>query len=105
MNTSVLSPLPPSWEAPWLLSFASQSGSGILPGKDPVDVLLQVIKTGKKEERIAGLYYLRNHPTEAVIEAIYALLRENDPSIKEHAILTLWLMRLAGIILPDMAHN
>lgn len=103
IDPSIPRPLPPPSEASWILSFASNFGMGILPGSDAVDVLLRVVNSGSEEEQIAALSYLRNHPTETVITAIYELLYGNREAVQEAALRALWWISLSGIHLTTPA--
>ncbi len=105
INPSIPRPLPPPSEASWILSFASNLGMGVLPGSDAIDVLMMVLNSGSEEDQIAALSYLRNHPTESVITAIYELLYGNREAVHEAALLALWWINLSGIQLPNPAQS
>lgn len=93
-------PLPPVWESPWLLSFASKLGMGIPPGSDALDVLEIALNSGSEEEQIAALDYLHNHPTEAVLAKLYQLVFGNQEELRAAALQALWLINLSGVDLP-----
>lgn len=78
---------------------------GVLPGSDAIDVLMMVLNSGSEEDQIAALSYLRNHPTESVITAIYELLYGNREAVHEAALLALWWINLSGIQLPNPAQS
>lgn len=66
-NPFVPQPLPAPSECPWLITFASRLGMGILPNKPATDVLLSALKSGAPEEQLAVLEYLRNEADDGVI--------------------------------------
>lgn len=94
-------PLGSPSEVSWLLTFASKMGMGILPGQPAVDVLLTVLKSGSIEQQISALYYLRDHPDEEIIAAIYGLLYGGEAKVWEPAIHALWWIAVSGTKLPS----
>jgi HEAT repeat protein len=93
--------LPPPSESPWLIAFAGKQGMGILPDKPPTDVLLQALKSGEEDERLASLSYLRLWPNEGVFGALYQAMYGGDPTLRESVYLTLTEMAARGVTLPD----
>jgi hypothetical protein len=94
-------PLPKPSESPWLITYASKLGMGLLPGQPATDVLLSVLKTGTVEEQIAALHYLRDQADEGVVRAIYELLFSGEDELHEPAIYALWWIAATGYKLPS----
>ena len=96
--------LPPPYEAPWLITFASQHGIGLTPHQPTTDLLLMALKADKLEYKIAALGYLCQAPSEGVIKSIYEVIyQEHEPQLIEAAIYSLWLIALRGTPLPSPA--
>jgi hypothetical protein len=93
--------LPRPSESPWLITFASKLGMGLLPGQPATDVLLAVMKSGTAEEQIAALYYLRDQADEGVVRAIYEMLYSGDDTLHEPALHALWWIAATGYKLPS----
>jgi HEAT repeat protein len=93
--------LPPPSESPWLIEFAGKQGLGVSPDKLPTDLLLNALKTGTEEERLAALTYLRMMPNEGVFGALFQVMYSGDPVLREAAFLTLWEMSARGVEVPD----
>jgi hypothetical protein len=93
--------LPKPSESPWLITFASRFGMGLLPGQPATDVLLSVLKSGTIEEQIASLYYLREQADEGVIRAIYEILYSGQEQLQEPGIHALWWIAATGYKLPS----
>jgi HEAT repeat protein len=93
--------LPKPSESPWLITFASRFGMGLLPGQPATDVLLSVLKSGSIEEQIAALFYLRDQADEGVIRAIYEILYSGQEQLQEPVIHALWWIASTGYKLPS----
>jgi HEAT repeat protein len=93
--------LPKPSESPWLITFASRLGMGLLPGQPATDVLLSVLKSGSVEEQIAALFYLREQADEGVIRSIYDLLYSGKEELQEPVLHALWWIAATGIKLPS----
>ncbi len=91
---------PPS-ETPWLIAFAGKQGMGISPGAPATDVLLLALKSDDLEERLAVLPYLRNVPSEGVINALYHAMNAGNIEIREAVFLVLLEIAASGATLPD----
>jgi HEAT repeat protein len=94
------SPKPPS-ETTWLIEFAGTQGVGIPSGSSATDILVTALKTGKVEERLAALLYLRKNPTDGAIKEIYQAMYGDEPEVREAAYMTLWEIGTSGYKLPD----
>jgi hypothetical protein len=92
-------PLPSA--SPWLIEFAGKQGLGISPDTPPTDLLLNALKTGTEEERLAALTYLRMMPNEGVFGALFQSMYSGDPVLREATFLTLWEMSARGVEVPD----
>jgi HEAT repeat protein len=95
--------LPPPSESPWLIAFAGKQGVGVSPDKPPTDLLLLALKSGKEEERLGSLSYLRMMPTEGVFGALYQAMYSGEPELREAVFQTLYEMSLRGFEVPDPA--
>ncbi len=95
--------LPKPSESPWLITFASRLGMGLLPGQPATDVLLSVLKSGSVEEQIAALFYLREQADEGVIRSIYDLLYSGQEEVQEPVLHALWWIGATGFKLPSPA--
>lgn len=93
--------LPKPSESPWLITFASRFGMGLLPGQPATDVLLSVLKSGSIEEQIAALFYLREQADEGVIRAIYEILYSGQEQLQEPGMHALWWIAASGYKLPS----
>jgi len=93
--------LPLPADSPWLNAFAKKQGLGIARDKLPVELLLQALKTGTEEERLAALAYLRIIPTDGVFNALYQAMNSGEPYIREAVFLIFSEMAARGIDVPD----
>lgn len=87
-------------ESPWLIEFAGKQGMGISPGVPATDILLQALKSGEAEYRLAALPYLKFTPNEGVITQLYNAMYKDDPELREAAYNTLWEIGASGAKLP-----
>ncbi len=94
-------PLPPPSESPWLIAFAGKQGMGISPDRPATDLLLMALKNGAEEERISSLAYLRQHPNEEVLSALYQGMYGGDAALREAIFQVLWELEASGVPLPD----
>ncbi len=93
-------PLKPPSENAWLIAFAGSQGVGISPGAPATDVLLAAMKSTKVEERLGALEYLKQHPSDGIVRAIYGEMFGNDSETREAAYLALWEIGASGYKLP-----
>ncbi len=93
--------LPPPSESPWIIAFAGKQGLGVSPDKPPTDLLLQALKSGTEEERLASLAYLRMMPTEGVFGALYQVMYSDQPILREAVFQTFAEMAARGVNVPD----
>jgi HEAT repeat protein len=94
--------LPPLYQIPWLITFASERGMGIAPGKPAEDMLARALKEGNEDQRLAAMDVYRNVPSIAfsVVSDLYHVLYGSDEEMREAAFNTLWHLDAAGIDLP-----
>ncbi len=93
-------PLRPPAETPWIIEFAGTQGVGISPGAPSTDLLLTALKSGKPEQRLAALSYLKNRPNDGIVKQIYGAMYSDDAELREAAFLTLWEIGCSGYKLP-----
>ncbi len=93
--------LPPATESPWLIAFAGKQGMGITPDKPPTDLLLQALKSGTMEERLASLNYLRIMPVEGVFGVLFQAMYGGEPELREAVFRTITEMAARGVEVPD----
>jgi HEAT repeat protein len=80
--------MPPS-ETPWLIEFATKQGTGIPRGGPATDVLIQALKYGSTEERLAAIPHLKRVANEGVIGALYNGVYGEDPEVSEASFLAI----------------
>jgi HEAT repeat protein len=88
---------------PWLIEFAGKQGVGISPGANATDVLLNALKSEDMDERVAAVAYLKQTPTEGIVNQIYQTMYKDDPELREAAFQALWEIGASGVKLPDPA--
>ena len=101
-NPFIPNQLPLPSESPWLISFASKLGIGVSQEDSPVLLLLQALKSGKDEEKLAAIQMLRNYPEDPVIAELYKHAFDNQPEIRDAAMYALWYFRISGAKPPDL---
>jgi hypothetical protein len=100
-NANALHPLKKLSECDWLIKFAEQHGTSITSDALPVSILLQILKSGTPEEKMAALPYGRYVADESATPAIYSLFYSEQSAIKEAAAITLWYIAISGVKLPN----
>lgn len=102
-NTSPIpSPLKAPSETGWLITLASKSGQGILPGQPATDLLLTTLEGSNSKESIAALSFLRDQPEDATIRKILVQVNNPDEAVREAAIHALWWIAISGAKIPAM---
>jgi HEAT repeat protein len=101
VNPHIPQRLPAPSESPWIIAFAGKQGLGVSPDKPPIDLLLQALKSGTEEERLASLSYLRIMPVEGVFGALYQTLYGSEPTLREAVFQTVSEMAARGVDVPD----
>ncbi len=94
-------PLPPPWQAPWLIAFASKQGEGIPAGDEAIELLMKAFKEGCDDERLAALEYLRRRPEERIVQALLEAVHGEQGVVREAAYHALWMMALGGLPHPQ----
>jgi hypothetical protein len=100
-NVNALHPLKKLSECDWLIKFAEQHGAAIASDTLPVSLLLQILKSGTAEEKMAALPYCRYLADESAASTIYGLFYSEQNAIKEAAAITLWYIAMSGVELPN----
>ncbi len=93
--------LPPPTESPWLIKFASKRGLGLNPEQSAIPMLLDALKTGSLEEKLAAMQYLHTTDDENIIKILYETAYSPEGELSEAACLTLWFLIVGGIKLPN----
>ena len=100
-NANALRPLKKLSECDWLIKFAEQHGTSIASDALPVSILLQILKSGTPEDKMAALPYGRYIADESAAPAIYSLFYSEQSTTKEAAAITLWYIAISGVKLPN----
>lgn len=102
-NPCVPIQIKPLSDTPWLIAFAGERGLGISPGKPALELLIQALKEGSEEQKLAALNELRLRGETESIPAIYHILYGQQGRLKEAAFNALWHLAAAGVELPAPA--
>jgi len=94
-NQQIPKPLTQPSETPWLITFASEKGQGIIPDEDATEILLSALKTGSTAERIAALDYLRLTPDREVIDTITSVCETAQNDLHAACLLALWQLNIS----------
>ena len=100
-NANALHPLKKLSECDWLIKFAEQHGAAVTSDALPVSLLLQILKSGTPEEKMAALPYGRYVADESAVPAIYGLFYSEQNTLKEAAAVALWYIAISGVSLPN----
>jgi len=92
---------PADSDNPILIEFAGNQGLGLTPGKSAAKLIVQMLRTGNEEQRLAALARLRRYMDSRMIPEIYNILFGSSGELRESAFNTLWYMSSAGIKLPS----
>lgn len=84
----------PSADAPWLMNYASRKGSGALKGGVLVSLLLEVIKSGSTEEKIASIQLLARLSDRNAMDGIRSCLSSQETGVSLAAHESLWFLTL-----------
>jgi HEAT repeat protein len=96
----------PLHEVPWLISFASERGIGIAPGKPAENLLISALSEGTPEQQQAALLMLEHFPNPDALPLIYDLLEGGFGDSQQAAFNTLWFYAAEGLdIRPKVPHN
>lgn len=93
--------MPADSDNPRLIEFAGKQGLGLTPGKSAANLIVQMLRTGNDEQRLAALARLRRYKDSRMIPEIYSILFGSNNELRESAFNTLWFMSSAGILLPS----
>ncbi len=97
--------LPELSQSPWVISFAGERGIGVSPGRPALDLLMQAIKEGSEEQRLAGLDYLNRYPDFLAIPDLVEAYSKTRGDVHEAIYSTLWQFASAGIFQPDSTQD
>jgi HEAT repeat protein len=100
---SIPKPLPPLWEAAWMIEFAAKQGMGITPGKPAQNLLMQALKSGEVEHKLAAMETLRVKPDAGAVPTLYGIFYGPQGELQDAACETIWNFAAAGIELPPPA--
>jgi HEAT repeat protein len=92
--------LPNPSDTPWLIEFAGKQGMGVPKSGPATDVLLNAVKFGSTEERLAALPYLKPIANEGIVAALYGGIYGEDLEVREAAYLALQEIAANGLRLP-----
>ncbi len=93
-------PLPELSQSAWLIAFAGERGIGISPGRAAMNLLVEALKTGDYEQKLAALNELRRRGETGSVPALFELLYGEDGTVREAAYQTLWHLAATGVELP-----
>ena len=99
-NPHIPQPMPALTEIVWLAEFASKQGMGVSAGEQAVNLVLQALKSGTEDERLAALEYLSLKGDTELAMNIYALYFGQTGDLHEAAYYSLWLLSTTGSELP-----
>jgi HEAT repeat protein len=96
--------IPSAYNLPWLVTFASERGIGVSPGKPALDLLKLAFREGNEEQRIAAINYIGIFGDASDVIPLYQVLySEAEGELKEAAFSALWQRANAGVELPPPA--
>lgn len=84
-----------SSDTPWLINYAAKQGHGIPKGESLVPILVQILNSGTKEEKVASIQLLGRYPDKAALEGVKSGLSAAEPSLKLAAQDALWFSTFA----------
>jgi HEAT repeat protein len=99
-NTSIPQPYLSLEDTPWLIAYAGKLGVGISPGQQAVDLVMQALKDGDDEERLAALDYFKLYGTQEEVLPIYDIYLGSLGELREAAYNTLWHLAAEGYRIP-----
>ena len=93
--------LPPIHEIPWLIAFAGEKGMGLSPGQAGWDLLVEALKEGTEEMKLAAMYIYRRKPSEAynAVGTLRGIMNGPEGEMREASYYTLWHLRANGVSL------
>jgi hypothetical protein len=94
---SIPSPLPLTYEAAWLLKFASRQGVSIPKGDTAVELIVQALISGSHPEKMAAIAQFLKNPQTAGINEIYKLYYHETGPLQEISSFALWQIAASGL--------
>ena len=99
-NPFVPHPFPALSNTPWLIVFAGERGVGIAPGKPAMDLVLQAVREGNEDQRLAALAFLETHGRASAVLPCYHSYYGERGELRECAYRTIWHLGTGGVPLP-----
>jgi HEAT repeat protein len=99
-NPHIPQPMPALIDTPWLVEFASKQGLGVAAGEQALNLVLQALKTGTEDERLAAMEYLGLKGDTQLASNLYTLYFGQTGDLHEAAYQSLWLLSTTGDDLP-----
>jgi HEAT repeat protein len=85
-------------ETPWLIEAAAKQNVGISPGQPATDILINILESGSREQKLAAIGLLSSTPSELRgISEINKQTACGDSEIEEYALLTLWNLEKSSL--------
>lgn len=100
-NPRVPRSLPDLPHTAWLLSFASQLGMAVAPGKPAYELLYRSLREGNEDQKLAALYYLSGRGDESAVLPLYQIYYSSHGEIRENTWEALNHTAASGIKLPS----
>lgn len=85
----------PSTDAPWLMNYASRKGTGALKGGVLASLLLDILKSGSTEEKIAAIQLLARSSDRNASDGLRSCLTSQDTGVSLAAQESLWFQALS----------
>jgi HEAT repeat protein len=97
--------LPEPANSSWLIAFASKQGSGVSPNQSATGILLKALESGKIDEQIASINYLRQNQDDSVISSLYQVVATTEGPLQDACLYAIWYMSICGVKLPAAILN
>jgi len=91
---------PPLEDLPWLIGFASDRELGISSGISAREMLLKALNEGTDDEKLAALGQIRLRGETGIFPAVYHILYDDNPELRETAYHTIWHIATTGFEIP-----
>jgi len=100
-NAYIPTPLTPASETSWVIKFASKQGVGVAAGKPATQILLQALRFGEPEEKIAAIAYLQRESDDGIVGALYEFAYGEQNLVSEAAAYAIWMLATSGANMPS----
>jgi HEAT repeat protein len=101
-DPAVPNPQPPLEDLPWLIAFAGDRDSGLSAGAPAKEMLIKVLEEGNDDEKLAALSQICRRGEANIFPAVYYLLNDENPELKEAAFHTIWHIATTGNPIPSL---